>query len=240
MDSLLFHLKTLYKGDKRMKMNWKSKKTWIFISLVAIILVLSFNHFIQASKSNKEVKRLERKIDNRQETIQKKDAQISKLEDIVAEAEPWFDLTEKEQQRKIDKEEQKKAKAKEKEKKEKEAAEAKAERKAKEEEKKGYEAGITYDQLARNPDDYIGEKVQFQGKVVQVMDGDGTQQIRFAVDDDYDNMMYAEYDSDIVDSRILEGDMITIMAISNGLLTYESTMGGNITIPSVLIDKIEQ
>lgn len=228
-------------------MNWKSKKHWIFIGLVAIILLLSSNHLIQASNSKNEIKRLERKIDNRQETIQKRDAKISKLEDIVTEAEPWFDLTKKEQQRKIDKEEaltkeEKEAEEKEaaKEEQKKAKAEAKAEKEAEEEEKKGYETDITYDQLARNPDDYIGEKVQFHGKVVQVMEDDDIQQIRFAVDDDYDNMMYAEYDSDIVDSRILEDDMITILAISSGLLTYESTMGGNITIPSVFIDKIEQ
>lgn len=48
------------------------------------------------------------------------------------------------------------------------------------EEKAGYETGITYDQLARTPDEYIGDNIKFSGKVIQVMKGDGTTEIRFA------------------------------------------------------------
>ena len=109
-----------------------------------------------------------------------------------------------------------------------------------EEEAKGYETGLTYDELARTPDDYLGKKVKFYGKVVQVMEGDGKVQIRLAVDDDYDTILYCEYQSDIVSSRVLEDDEITIYGISAGLLTYQSTMGGNITIPAVLVEKIDQ
>ncbi|GGA65188.1 hypothetical protein [Ornithinibacillus halotolerans] len=72
------------------------------------------------------------------------------------------------------------------------------------------------------------------------MEGDGYTQIRFAVNDNYDTVIFAEFDASIVESRILEDDYITIMGVSAGLMTYESTMGGNITIPSVIIDKIEQ
>lgn len=39
------------------------------------------------------------------------------------------------------------------------------------EEAQGYETGITYDQLARTPDDFKGKKVKFTGKVVQVIEG---------------------------------------------------------------------
>ena len=48
---------------------------------------------------------------------------------------------------------------------EKAAAEAAAAKAA--EEAQGYETGITYDQLARTPDQYKGKKVKFYGKVVQ-------------------------------------------------------------------------
>lgn len=108
------------------------------------------------------------------------------------------------------------------------------------EEAKGYETGITYDQLARNPDDYEGQKVKFSGKVIQVMEGSGTVQIRLAVNKDYDTVLYGEYKKDIVVSRVLENDIITVYGTSAGLLSYTSTMGGTITIPSVAIDKIEQ
>ena len=72
------------------------------------------------------------------------------------------------------------------------------------------------------------------------MEGDGTTQIRLAVNDDYDNVLYAEFDSTVVDSRILEDDTITIRGLSTGLMTYESTMGGSISILGISIEQIEQ
>lgn len=122
--------------------------------------------------------------------------------------------------------------------KEKLAKEEKAKKEA--EEKAGYETGITYNQLARTPDDYIGKKVKFSGKVVQVIESDSIINLRFAVDGNYDNIIYLYYKSSIVSSRILEGDNITIYGTSKGLMSYTSTMGGNITIPEVLVSKIEQ
>ncbi|MBP5165460.1 MAG: toxin regulator [Lachnospiraceae bacterium] len=105
---------------------------------------------------------------------------------------------------------------------------------------RGYETGITYDQIARTPDDYKGQKVKFTGKVVQVMEGNGEVNIRFAVDKDYDKMIFAAYKSNIVTSRVLEEDVITIYGTSAGLYSYKSTFGATITIPSVLIEKIDQ
>lgn len=83
------------------------------------------------------------------------------------------------------------------------------------------------------------EKIKFRGKVIQVMEGDDTTQIRLAVGEDYDTILFGEYDSSIVNSRILEDDIITVMGLSTGLLTYESTMGGDISIPGMSIDKIQ-
>ena len=71
------------------------------------------------------------------------------------------------------------------------------------------------------------------------MEGDGEVQIRLAVNGDYDNILYGVYDSSIVSSRVLEDDYITVMGLSSDLLTYESTMGGEITIPSMVVEKIE-
>lgn len=105
---------------------------------------------------------------------------------------------------------------------------------------RGYETGITYDQIARTPDDYKGKKVKFSGKVVQVLEGNGEVNIRFAVDKDYDKMIYGAYKSSIVTSRVLEDDVITIYGTSTGLYSYKSTFGATITIPSVLIEKIDQ
>src|SRR5699024_3569548 len=111
---------------------------------------------------------------------QKKLVDISKIGDLNDK----FKELEVQAQKDAEKAAQEKA---QKEKEEKEAAEA--EKKRKEEEAKGYETGITYDQLARTPDDYDYKKVKFYGKVIQVIEGDDTTEIRFAVDDDYNQVI---------------------------------------------------
>lgn len=72
----------------------------------------------------------------------------------------------------------------------------------------------------------MGEKIKFNGKVVQVIEGEDEIQLRFAVNDDYDQMIYLAYSPDIVDKRVLEDDTLTIYGYSMGTISYESTMGG--------------
>lgn len=105
---------------------------------------------------------------------------------------------------------------------------------------KGYETGISYDQLARTPDQFKDKKVKFYGKVIQVIEGDASVQIRLAVDDNYDTVLFGEYINSTVSSRVLENDYITIYGTSVGTISYESTLGGTITIPGVSIEKIDQ
>ena len=126
---------------------------------------------------------------------------------------------------------------------EKKAAEEKAakEKAAKEaKEKQGYNTGITYDQLARTPDKYKNEKVKFSGKVIQVVEDESMITLRMAINSDYDKVILLAYNPDIVSSRVLKDDNITIYGVSDGVYTYESTLGGNITIPLVIVDKIDQ
>lgn len=97
---------------------------------------------------------------------------------------------------------------------------------------------VAYDKLARTPDDYEYEKIKASGEVIQVIEGDGETQLRVAVGGDYDTVLLVYYDSSIVDTRVLEDDNVTLYGISQGLYTYESTMGGDITVPLVAVQKI--
>ncbi|MBY0097267.1 toxin regulator [Mesobacillus maritimus] len=227
-----------------------AKKNWRY-TLVAL-LALWIGSTVGPSQAAMDTaikvnKGMTEEIDELESLNSESATKIAELEAKVKEAEPFFKLKEEERKQKEAEakaaEEKRLAEEKEKEEAEQKAAEAKAaeeKRLAEEKEKKGYETGITYDQLARTPDDYIAEKVKFKGKVVQVMEGDGTTQIRLAVNDNYDTVLFGEFDSSILDSRVLEDDVITIMGVSAGLITYESTMGGEISIPGVSIEKIEQ
>jgi predicted nucleic acid-binding Zn-ribbon protein len=226
------------------------KKRWKYVLTALIALVIGAS----AGPSQEELDTVQSKVDSldkklsaKAETVASLESSNKELQAKVDEAAPWFKMKDDERKQKEAEakaaEEQRLAEEKAKADAEaaaKAAAEAEAKRVAEEQAKKGYDTGITYDQLARTPDSYIAQKVKFRGKVVQVMEGDGTTQIRLAVGDDYDTILFGEFDSSIVPSRVLEDDTITIMGISTGLLTYQSTMGGDISIPGVSIDKIEQ
>ena len=221
------------------------KKRWGYILVAFIAFVMGVGAGGSPSQESydaldKEVKSL--KSDNKELTAENK-----QLASKVEEAAPYFAMTEQERK---NKEAEEKAKAEELKKKEeaekaKKAAEEKAKaeaeaKKAEEEAKKGYDTGITYDQLARTPDDYLVKKVKFRGKVVQVMEGDGVTQIRLAVNDNYDTILLGEIKPNALKARVLEGDVITVMGLSTGLITYQSTMGASISIPGVYIEKVEQ
>ncbi|MGG4167013.1 toxin regulator [Rossellomorea vietnamensis] len=232
------------KFKKFVKLRWK----YILVAFIALMIGSSMGPSQGAvDVLNEEIVDLTSQLDSSKVSAKNLESQNKELSAKVKEAEPFFALSEAERKQKEAelkaKEEAEKAK---KEAEEKAAAEAQAQKEAEEKrlaeekEKKGYDTGITYDQLARTPDDFIGEKVKFNGKVVQVMEGDDSTQLRIAVNDDYDTILFAEFESDIVSSRVLEDDNITVMGLSSGLLTYESTMGGNISIPGMLIEKIEQ
>lgn len=124
------------------------------------------------------------------------------------------------------------------EKKKREAEEA--ERKAVEAEKASYDTGISYENLARNPDTYMLEKVKFNGRIIQVIKGEDVSQFRFAIDDDYDQVILIEISEDqLSNNRLLEDDNITIRGVSYGEYTYSSTIGGEITVPAVVVDSFE-
>ena len=127
-----------------------------------------------------------------------------------------------------------------KEKAEKEAAEKKAKEEAEAKEKQGYETGITYDQLARTPDKYKGQKCKFRGEVIQVMEDDNYVSIRLAVGGG-SNVLYVVIPSSILNNeRILEDDYITVYGTSTGVITYTTVMGNELTIPSMLAAKLDR
>ncbi|QQE97566.1 hypothetical protein [Leuconostoc citreum] len=97
-----------------------------------------------------------------------------------------------------------------------------------------YKTGITYDQIARTPDDYTSKKVQYTGKVIQVIEDDDTVQIRLAVDGNSDNIILINIDNSLLNgSRVLENDLVTASGISKGTISYKSTLGRKITVPSM-------
>ena len=99
----------------------------------------------------------------------------------------------------------------------------------------------SYDTLARYPDEYTGRKVQITGEVLQVIESDdvsgyriATERTRYGYSADEVFMVLGSTPS----VRILEDDIVTVYGTSSGLYTYETVMGGTLSIPSILFDTI--
>ena len=102
-----------------------------------------------------------------------------------------------------------------------------------------YATDITYDDLARKPDDYEGKAICLKGEVVQLLEGEDENDLRVAVNGDYDQMVYFVYDPDIIDTRVLEEDTITMYGNYYGIYSYEATSGTTISIPLIIGTYVE-
>lgn len=211
-----------------MKSNEKLKNKKNLWPIITLVIGIFMGNLISPLCSDDTHKDIVEKFENQEQVLIEKNEEIEILNAKVDSAKPWFEKTEAEQKAIEEEIERKKA----------EEEEAKLLAKQ-EEERKGYDTNIFYDDLARTPKNYVGKKVKFQGKVVQVLENDEEVQLRLAVDGDYDTIIYCVYDSSLVSSRILENDQIIVMGLSTDLITYESTMGGKITIPSMLVQRID-
>ena len=98
---------------------------------------------------------------------------------------------------------------------------------------------ITYDDLFRNNEQHIGNRVKFRGKIVQVLEGLGDRfEMRVNVTWTgflWEDTVYVHYRG----PRLLEDDLIDFVGSVDGLVTYESIFGAQITIPEITILEAE-
>lgn len=99
----------------------------------------------------------------------------------------------------------------------------------------------TYEEIARDPDDYIGEKARFTGKVIQVMQKGNSYTLRVNITKTrwgYDDTILVSYSAKDGDSRILEDDIVTMYGFLGGTYTYETVMGSSLTVPLLYAEYI--
>lgn len=140
-----------------------------------------------------------------------------------------------EEERKAQEEAQKKAE--EEKKKQEEQAKKESEEQAKREaEAHKYETGLTWEQIAREGKE--GELGNFEGKILQVMEGTGVTQYRIAINGDYNTVMLVEVINSQLKETLLEDDYVYFKGVSAGTTSYTSIMGAKITIPSFYAHEI--
>lgn len=103
---------------------------------------------------------------------------------------------------------------------------------------------IPYGDIARNPNDYIGQKTVYKGKVIQVQESGNDVVLRINVTQgDYglwDDTIYVDYHKKSDgESRILEDDIVTIYGGFKGIKSYTAVLGNQIAIPHIEAEYID-
>ncbi len=95
---------------------------------------------------------------------------------------------------------------------------------------------VPYDELFRNSDEYTFDDVYFRGEVIQVLGEPGGWNLRINVTPGeygfWDDTVFVEFHGD---QRYLDDDIVDFVGTFTGPYTYESVMGGEITVPGILI-----
>lgn len=95
-------------------------------------------------------------------------------------------------------------------------------------------ASLPYDELARFPDRNVAKQLVMTGEIIQVTEDESGGVYRLKLNDDYDQIVMIVYQDSYDQGKILEGDTVTFWGKYAGTISYDSTMGGNITIPGML------
>ena len=176
----------------------------------------------------------------------------SEYKSLKGKSEAFFELTEDEQAAELARAEQERIEAEESARLAQEeadraeaekAAEEEAQRQAEEaarleEEALGYETGISFKDISRNPDDYVGKKVKFTGNILQLIEDENLNEGRMSTNGIYDDVIYFEYDPSILEFRLLEDDEITVYGTFKEMYTYLS-LSGDVTLPLISVDRID-
>ena len=98
---------------------------------------------------------------------------------------------------------------------------------------------ISYEEIFRNSTSHVGKDVAFRGEIIQVLGEPGGFEFRISVTPSeygfWDDPVYVLYTGT---DRFLVDDVVDFVGMSTDVLTYESTMGGEITIPSMVVDSL--
>ena len=118
----------------------------------------------------------------------------------------------------------------------------------KEQEKTEFKASCqtyTFEQMARNPENFKGTNVKITGEVIQALYGSEGVDLRVNITKQgsyttyYTDTIYVVYYPEDGEDKILEDDIITIYGTSQGDYTYTSTLGTPVTLPLVYGKYIE-
>ena len=96
-----------------------------------------------------------------------------------------------------------------------------------------YQTGLTYEQIASDPETYFVTKGIFSGRVDQIIKGREFHTMRLAINGDYTQMVKVDFVTEASSRNVLKGDNVTVYGVFEGENTYTSTSGAKITLPQI-------
>lgn len=101
-----------------------------------------------------------------------------------------------------------------------------------------YQTNWTYEELARYPEYYLGDRLSVNGKILQI---DGNREYGFAMLLSHNNnTFYVLLSPPYMPSyNLLVGDNVTFNSIFAGNFTYTSIWGTNITVPMLNVEEVK-
>ena len=96
-----------------------------------------------------------------------------------------------------------------------------------------YQTGLTYEQIASDPETYFATKGIFSGRVDQIVKGREFHTMRLAIDGDYTKMVKVDFVTEASSRNVLKGDNVMVYGVFEGENTYTSTSGAKITLPQI-------
>src|SRR5699024_10126839 len=90
---------------------------------------------------------------------------------------------------------------------------------------------VTWDNLARNYEDYASEYVQIEGEAQTVQSDNDMVYIQLMMNGDVDQPVIVEAEQEYLESRILEGDWLTVQGYVLTLTDYQTVLGKTVTAP---------
>ena len=94
-----------------------------------------------------------------------------------------------------------------------------------------YNSSFNFDDIERNPNKHVGDKIYFEGKVVQVVEGSSTTTYRITAGRKSSDVFLVTYTRPADSERFLQDDSVCVYAEFVELKTYSSTTSKSVTAP---------
>lgn len=105
--------------------------------------------------------------------------------------------------------------------------------------KASYDTGITYKNISETPDDYLGQKVKFAGKIIQSVGGNPENDVKIAVDGNNSQLIFVGYDPEIIQLTLTDNADVVISGHFVDTISDLSIVNGETKIPKIYANEID-